>query len=251
MKWVTMIKDKTLSELENDLCDLNTEISNLEKKIIKAEKQAEINIGPLKEELIQVKKDKTSYASKNDFDSVSDCIRREDNLKFRINALWNVASQLKDDLFRLKSRRKELEHDIQLERDKIRRNNQILDQMNKVLDNYRKSQSLKQAAVEANISPDTVEQWHEWGRNAFNETSAYFYNKIAEIDNEFKKQEAQKLKDDMDRVIEAYRKTNSLKDASRIAGVSYDTVMYWHEWGSRGFGEENTYFYRKVTDNGG
>ena len=243
-----MIKDKTLSELENDLCDLNTEISNLEKKIIKAEKQAEINIGPLKEELIQVKKDKTSYASKNDFDSVSDCIRREDNLKFRINALWNVASQLKDDLFRLKSRRKELEHDIQLERDKIRRNNQVIGQMNIVLENYRKSQSLKQAAIEANISPDTVEQWHEWGKNSFNETSTYFYNKIIEIDNEFKEREARELKDQMDMVIEAYRKTKSLKDASRIAGVSHDTVMYWHEWGSRGFGEENTYFYKRIEE---
>lgn len=49
----------------------------------------------------------------------------------------------------------------------------------------------------------------------------------------------------MDDVVDAYRKTDSLKEASRMAGVSYDTVMYWYEWGSRGFGSENTYFFKK------
>lgn len=237
-----------MDNLENDLNELNIEISELEKQISEAEKRAEDNVEPLRQELSQVKRDKTIYASKNDFDSVSDCIRREENLKFKISAQWNEASQLKDDLFKLKSRKKELEYKLQLERDKIRRNNQVIGQMDIVLENYRKSQSLKQAAIEANISPDTVEQWHEWGKNTFNETSTYFYNKIIEIDNEFKEREARELKDQMDRVIEAYRKTKSLEKSSKMAKVSYDTVMYWHEWGSRGFGEENTYFYRKIQE---
>lgn len=237
-----------MDNLENDLNELNIEISELEKQISEAEKRAEDNVEPLRQELSQVKRDKTLYASKNDFDSVSDCIRREENLKFKINAQWNEASQLKDGLFKLKSRKKDLEYKLQLERDKIRINKQVIAQMDIVLDNYRKSQSLKQAAIEANISPDTVEQWHEWGKNTFNETSTYFYNKIIEIDNEFKEREARELKDQMDRVIEAYRKTKSLEKSSKMAKVSPDTVMYWHEWGSRGFGEENTYFYRKIQE---
>ena len=200
-----------MDNLENDLNELNIEISELEKQISEAEKRAEDNVEPLRQELSQVKRDKTLYASKNDFDSVSDCIRREENLKFKINAQWNEASQLKDDLFKLNSRKKDREYKLQLERDKIRRNKQVIGQMDIVLENYQKSQSLKQAASEANISPDTVEQWHEWGKNTFNETSTYFYNKIIEIDNEFKEREARELKDQMDRLIEAYRKTKSLE----------------------------------------
>lgn len=112
-----------MDNLENDLNELNIEINELEKQISEAEKRAEDNVEPLRQELSQVKRDKTIYASKNDFDSVSDCIRREENLKFKISAQWNEASQLKDDLFKLKSRKKDLEYKLQLERDKIRRNN--------------------------------------------------------------------------------------------------------------------------------
>ena len=50
----------------------------------------------------------------------------------------------------------------------------------------------------------------------------------------------------MDNVIEAYKKTNSLKEASKRANVSYDTVQYWYEWGFKGFGKENTYFFKKI-----
>ncbi len=50
----------------------------------------------------------------------------------------------------------------------------------------------------------------------------------------------------MDNVIEAYKKTNSLKEASKMVNVSYDTVKYWYVWGSRGFGEENTYFFKNL-----
>ena len=76
-----------------------------------------------------------------------------------------------------------------------------------------------------------------YGKNNFNETYFYFYNQIIEIDIYFKDLEAEKLKKQMDAVIEFYKKTNSLKEASKFAGVSYDTVKYWYEWRSRGFGE--------------
>jgi hypothetical protein len=100
--------------------------------------------------------------------------------------------------------------------------------------------------MDAGMDPNSAEQWFEWGRNDFNETYSYFYNEIIRIDNHFKDLEAQKLKEQMDRVVDAYRKTGSLRQASRIADVSYDTVQYWYEWGSRGFGEENTYFFKNV-----
>ena len=52
----------------------------------------------------------------------------------------------------------------------------------------------------------------------------------------------------MDSVIEAYKNTNSLKEASKISNVSYDTVQYWYEWGSKGFGSENTYFFKYISN---
>ena len=50
----------------------------------------------------------------------------------------------------------------------------------------------------------------------------------------------------MSEIVDAYLKTHSLKEASKIANVSYDTVEYWYKWGSMGFGEENIYFYKKL-----
>lgn len=120
--------------------------------------------------------------------------------------------------------------------------------MNLVLDNYKKSQNLRQSAIDSNIHPGHVEQWFEWGKNNFNETYAYFYTQILEIDNYFKKLEAEKLKRQMDIVVEAYKKTNNLKEACQLADMSYDTVRYWYEWGSNGFGEENTYFYKRIRE---
>ena len=79
-----------------------------------------------------------------------------------------------------------------------------------------------------------------------NENCSYFYKGICETDDYFKDLESQELKKQMDTVIEAYRKTGSLKDASEHAGVSYDTVQYWYKWGSMGIGEENSYFYDKI-----
>lgn len=232
--------------LKRDLDNLNEEIRDLEIRVQKAKDEAESNIQPLEAELSQVKEEKRQFAMKNDFDSIQSCRRREENLKFKISAQWNQYSMLKNDLSRLNGQKRDLEDRIKLEEDKIRRNNEILSQMDEVLTNYRKSQDLKKAAIDSNISPDHVRQWFEWGKGNFNETYSYFYTQILEIDSHFKNLEAEKLKGEMDRVIEAYRKTNSLKRASELAGVSYDTVQYWYEWGSRGFGEENTYFYKNI-----
>ena len=232
--------------LKHKLDEVNESIRDLEDKIQRARLDAENNIAPLNVELAKVKEDKRNFAYKNDSDSVHDCIRKEENLKFKINAQWNEHAMLKNELAKLKRQKLELESQIKLEEDKIKRHKEIVARMDEVLDNYRKTQNLKQSAMDAGMDPNSVEQWFEWGRNDFNETYSYFYGEIIRIDNHFKDLEAQKLKEQMDRVVDAYRKTGSLRQASRIADVSYDTVQYWYEWGSRGFGEENTYFFKRV-----
>ena len=237
-----------MGSLIQNLDDLNIKIRDLESEIRIAEREAENNIKPLKAELDKLKDDKRSFASKNDFDSVQDCRRREDNLKFRIDAQWNRYSILKNELSQLKKQKNDLEDKIKLEEDKIKRNNEIRLKMDVVLDNYQKSQNLKQAAIDSNINPNTVEQWHEWGKNSYSDTYSYFSNRIAEIDNHFRDLKSQELKKQMDCVAEAYEKTHSLKDAARVAKVNPDTVEYWYEWGSRGFGEENTYFFKKIKE---
>ena len=238
-----------MDKLKKELSDLNIKINKLENQIKKAESEAQDNIAPLKNELAQIKEDKRKYSLKNDFDSVQLCRRKEENLKFKISAQWNKCSLLKNELSKLKQQKSILEHEIKLEEDKIKRNDQILSQMNTVLENYKKTQSLKQAAIDSNINPNNVQQWYDWGKNDFNETYFYFYTQITEIDNYFKDLETQKLKRQMDSVIDAYKKTNSLKEASRIANVSWDTVEYWYDWGSKGFGKENTYFFKKIKEN--
>lgn len=234
--------------LKQDLDNVNAEIRKLESEIRMAQTEAENNIKPLKEELVQLKEDKRNFASKNDFESVQNCRRRENNLKFKIDAQWNRYSLLKENLSKLKKQKTTLESKIKLEEDKVKRSNQIRSQMDEVLANYKKSQSLKQAALDSNINPNYVTQWHKWGEDNLNETYSYFYNEIKEIDNYFKEMKSQELKKQMDSVVEAYRKTNSLKDAAKIANVNLDTVEYWYEWGSRGFGEENTYFFKKIKE---
>ncbi|MBQ8017224.1 MAG: hypothetical protein IJ258_03870 [Methanobrevibacter sp.] len=235
-----------MDKLKCALDELNASIRDLENQIENARLEAEGNIEPLKHELNQIREDKRRFASHNDFESVQTCRRREDNLKFKIEAHWNHHSMLKGELVKLKNERTDLGNKIQLKKDQIKRNEEILAQINIVLTNYKKTQNLKKAAIDSKIDPEHVSQWFEWGKSNFNETYSYFYTQILEIDDYFKNMEALKLKGQMDSVIEAYKRTNSLKEASRIAGVSYDTVQYWQEWGSRGFGEENTYFYRKL-----
>ena len=235
-----------MEKLKQNLNDLNNSISELKSQIREAKIEAEVNVKQLTNELSQVRQDKKEFAIKNDFDSVQNCRRRENNLKFKIDAQWNNYSLLNSELSKLNKEKIALEKQIKLEEDKIKRNNEIMSQIDEVLNNYKKSQNLKQAAIDSNISPNHVEQWFEWGKNGFNETYSYFYTQIIEIDNYFKDLEAQKLKKQMDSVIEAYMKTNSLEKASKIADVSYDTVQYWYEWGSKGFGRENTYFFKKL-----
>lgn len=235
-----------MDKLKQDLKELNDSIKELEKRISEAESEAENSVKPLKMQLSKIKQEKRQYASKNDFDSVQECIRKENNLKFKISSQWNRYSFLKEDLYKLNKKRHVLESQIKLEEDKIRKTEELLDKMNPVLENYKASQNLTQAAVDSNIHPDYVEQWFKWGKNNFNETYAYFYRQILEIDDYFKNLEAEKLKKKMDAVIEEFKKTNSLKEASKKANVSYDTVQYWYEWGFRGFGEENSYFYKRI-----
>lgn len=232
--------------LKQDLDNVNAEIQKLESEIRMAQTEAENNIKPLKEEFVQLKEDKRNFASKNDFESVQNCRRCESNIKFKIEAQWNWYLILKDQLSKLFKQKYDLEVKIKLEEDKIKRNTQIIRQMDKILANYQKSQNLKQAAIDSNINPGTVDQWYEWGKDPFNETYSYFYNEIKEIDNYFKEKKSQELKKQMGSVIESYRKTHSLKDAAKLAKVNPDTVEYWYEWGSRGFGEENTYFYKRI-----
>lgn len=235
-----------MEKLKQDLDNLNTSIREMEKRIRDAKAQAEDKVKPLSIELAQVKKDKRDYAFKNDLESVQTCRRKENNLKFKIDAQWNEYFLLTDELYKLNTEKIILESQVKLEEDKIKRNNEIRAQMDEVLKNYRKTQNLKEAAVKSNISPGHAEQWLEWGKNDFNETYSYFYVQITEIDNYFKDLEVQELKMQMDSVIEAYRKTNSLKEASQIADVSYDTVLYWYGWGKRNFGRENAYFFKSI-----
>ena len=235
-----------MDKLKSELDELNRDICNLEKKIAKEKAEAERNAEPLKEELSRVRQDKRRFGQKNDFESVHSCNRKEENLKFKIAAQWNLHSMLKGDLARLKRQKEDLENRIKLESDRIRRNEEIMERMDEVLENYKKTQNLTSAAVDSNISPDHVGQWLEWGKANFNETYSYFYSRVAEIDESFKQLEAKRLMDMMDRVIDAYERTRSLREASRLSGVSWDTVQYWQEWGSMGFGEENVYFFKRI-----
>ncbi|MBE6500429.1 MAG: hypothetical protein E7Z80_07810 [Methanobrevibacter thaueri] len=235
-----------MDDLKKNLDILNDEIKRLSLQIENEKIIAENNIKPLTCELNQVKEDKRKFALKNDFDSIQSCRRREENLKFKINAYWNNYSILKNDLVKLNNQKTALEYEIKLEEDRVRRNNELLAKMDVVLDNYRKTHDLKQAAVDSNINPDYVQQWFEWGENNFNETYNSFYNGVVDIDSYFKKLESEELRNQMDRVVDAYCESGSLEDACEMVGVGYDTVMYWYEWGLRGFGEDNVYFYNRI-----
>ena len=79
---------------------------------------------------------------------MENCRRRENNLKFKISAQWNRCSLLKEELSKMKKQRGDLESQIKLERDKIKRNDEIKSRMDIVLANYEKSRNLTQAAVQ-------------------------------------------------------------------------------------------------------
>ncbi|WP_407374864.1 hypothetical protein [Methanobrevibacter sp.] len=235
-----------MEELKRQLDELNRDILALENRIDEAKNEAEANIVPLEMELERVRNEKRNFGLKNDFETVQSLRRRENNLKFKIDSQWNLHSILIEDFSKLKRKRHDLESQIKLEEDKIKRSNEIRAKMDIVIANYRKTQNLRQAAIDSKISPENVRQWYDWGANDFDEIYSYFYGQIKEIDDYFRVLETEKLKRQMDDVVEAYMKTNSLKKAAEIAHVSYDTVQYWYEWGSRGFGAENSYFYNRI-----
>lgn len=246
-----------MDKLKQELNDLNKSISDLENQIEEAKSEAENNIKPLNDELSKVKQDKEESVLKNDFESFQICKRKENNLKFKIDEQWNKYIILSEELYKLNTEKYYLEKQItglemdfkkqkKLEEERIKRINEMLSQMDDILKNYKKTKNLKQAAINSNINPYTVEHWFNGGKRNFNEIYSNFYNQVIEIDNYFKDLETQNLINQMDSVVEAYKKTNSLKEASKIANVSYDTVQYWYEWGSKGFGKENTYFFKKL-----
>lgn len=235
-----------MEELIKEFEEVLIKINDLEDEIEIAKQKAHSNIEPLKNELSRLKEVKRRYASKNDPDSVRDCIRKEDNLKFKINAQRNEYLILTDELFKLKTQKEDLEYKIRLEMDRIKRKNQLKEKLDLIITNYEKSQNLKDAAIEANVNPNQAEQWLEWGKNNFEETYSYFYNEIQKIDNHQKDLEREKTRKQMDRVIEIYRKTESLKKAAKVAHVNYDTVQYWYDWGRMGFGDDNVYFYKSI-----
>ena len=101
-----------MDKLEGELDILTRKIESLEGEIKKENKKAEGNIIPLNEELAQIREDKRNFASKNDFESVENCRRRENNLKFRISAQWNRCSLLKEELTRLKKEKTDLILDL-------------------------------------------------------------------------------------------------------------------------------------------
>lgn len=234
--------DKLLCDLKN----LNTEIDELERQIGEEMRTAQSNTVPLTDELSKLKINKREFAQKGDFDSVEMCRRKEANLKFKINAQWNRSSIMKNDLSKLKKKKEHLESQIRLERDRIRKNKEIKSRMDEVIENYRKSHSLKMAAIDSKINPEYVEQWHDWGKDGHGETYEYFFREIQTIDEEEKRIKALKTRSQMDDVIDLYEKTGSLKEASQIAGIGYDSVQYWYTWGAMNIDENNVYFYRKI-----
>lgn len=234
-----------MEELKQELEEVIIKINDLEAEIEIAKQKAHSNIEPLKNELSRLKEVKRRYAFKNDPDSVRECIRREDNLKFKINAQRNEYLILTDELFKLNTQKEDLEYKIQLEKDKIKKN-QLREKLDLIISNYEKSQNLKDAAIASNVNPDHAEQWLEWGKNDYDESYSYFFKEIQKIDAHQKDLEREKTRKQMDRVIEIYRKTESLKKAAKVARVNYDTVQYWYDWGRMGFGEDNVYFYKNI-----
>ena len=102
--------------LKHKLDEVNESIRDLEEKIQRARLDAENNIAPLNVELAKIKEDKRNFAYKNDSESVHDCIRKEENLKFKINAQWNEHSMLKMSWQSLKDKRLSLNPESSLRR---------------------------------------------------------------------------------------------------------------------------------------
>ena len=120
------------------------------------------------------------------------------------------------ELFKLKTQKEDLEYKIKLEKDRIKRKNQLKEKLDLIITNYEKSQNLRDAAIDANVNPDQAEQWLEWGKNNYEEIYSYFYKEIQKIDAYQKDLEREKTRKQMDRVIEIYKKPNPLKRRQRL-----------------------------------
>ena len=246
-------------EKKQKIEEIDRKIEILEKESISLKESTETNVQPLMIQLDSVRNDIRKYGFKNDIASINQSKRKEFEILSKIDHEWKDYRDLNEKISILKRYKNELLEEIRLaevdeakrkkhEEEILKRNLEIRSQMDAVIENYKSSFSLKESSQKANISFDLVLTWFNWGKNGFDENSKYFYDEIKRIDDENKKLfEKENVINQMDRVIENYKKTESLEQASKMADVSYDTVKYWYEWGRNGFGEENSYFYKELS----
>ena len=239
--------------------EIDREIEILEKESFSVKESTEKKVQPLMIQLDSVREDIRKYGFKNDLSSLDKAKRKEFNISSQINQEWKEYRDLNEKISILKNTKNSLLEEIRLEEEDeaqrkrheeeiLKRNLEIRSQMDVVIENYKSSFSLKESSQKANISFDLVLTWFNWGKNGFDSNSKYFYDEIKKIDDENKKSfEKENIINQMDRVIENYKNTESLEQASKMANVSYDTVKYWYEWGRNGFGEENSYFYKEIS----
>lgn len=246
-------------EKKQKIEEIDRKIEILEKESISLKESTETNVQPLMIQLDSVRNDIRKYGFKNDIASINQSKRKEFEILSKIDHEWKDYRDLNEKISILKRYKNELLEEIRLaevdeakrkkhEEEILKRNLEIRSQMDAVIENYKSSFSLKESSQKTNIGFDLVLTWFNWGKNGFDENSKYFYDEIKRIDDENKKLfEKENVINQMDRVIENYKKTESLEQASKMANVSYDTVKYWYEWGRNGFGEENSYFYKEIS----
>ena len=246
-------------EKKQKIEEIDRKIEILEKESISLKESTETNVQPLMIQLDSVRNDIRKYGFKNDIASINQSKRKEFEILSKIDHEWKDYRDLNEKISILKRYKNELLEEIRLaevdeakrkkhEEEILKRNLEIRSQMDAVIENYKSSFSLKESSQKTNIGFDLVLTWFNWGKNGFDENSKYFYDEIKRIDDENKKLfENENVINQMDRVIENYKKTESLEQASKMADVSYDTVKYWYEWGRNGFGEENSYFYKEIS----
>ena len=246
-------------EKKQKIEEIDRKIEILEKESISLKESTETNVQPLMIQLDSVRNDIRKYGFKNDIASINQSKRKEFEILSKIDHEWKDYRDLNEKISILKRYKNELLEEIRLaevdeakrkkhEEEILKRNLEIRSQMDAVIENYKSSFSLKESSQKANISFDLVLTWFNWGKKGFDENSKYFYDEIKRIDAENRNLfEKENIIIQMDRVIENYKNTESLEQASKMANVSYDTVKYWYEWGKNGFGEENSYFYKELS----
>ena len=246
-------------EKKQKIEEIDRKIEILEKESISLKESSETNVQPLMIQLDSVRNDIRKYGFKYDIASINQSKRKEFEILSKIDHEWKDYRDLNEKISILKRSKNNLLEEIRLaeadeaqrkrrEEEILKRNLEIRSQMDAVIENYKSSFSLKESSQKANISFDLVLTWFNWGKNGFDENSKYFYDEIKRIDDENKKLfEKESIINQMDKVIENYKNTESLEQASKMAIVCYDTVKYWYEWGKNGFGEENSYFYNVLS----